>query len=283
MMKITFLAFVLCVCSFVSFSQNDSLKKTSKKKGGFYFTWGYTRAYYSKSTIHFSDHSGKIRDNNTGKPTDYDFTIYDAKAKDRPDFDRIKDVINITVPQFIAHAGFYFNDKRDIGIEINYDHAKYVVTDWQKVRIKGQFNGNYVDKDTVLDPQNFLHFEHTDGANFWIVNFLKRWTLYNPGSNFNLGWVAKVGPGLVYPRTDVTIFGERLNNKWHVAGWIVGVETGVRAEFLKYGVFEFTAKGSYADYMKCLVLGKGNGTAKHTFFCGQLSATIGFKLGGIKK
>lgn len=281
-MKSPFLAVVLSFISFVSFAQNDSVKSVVKKKGSFYFTWGYTRAYYSKSTIHFSDHSGKIRENNTGKPTDYDFTIYNATASDRPDFDKIPDVINITVPQFIAHMGYYFNNKQDIGIEINYDHAKYVVDDYQRVRIKGQFNGNYVDKDTTLDPKSLLHFEHTDGANFWMVNFLKRWTLYNPGKKFHLGWVAKVGPGLVYPRTDVTLFGERLNNNWHIAGWIVGVETGVRAEFLKYGVFEFTAKGTYADYRKCLVLGKGNGTAKHSFFCGQLSATIGFKLGGIK-
>ena len=37
---------------------------------------------------------------------------------------------------------------------------------------------------------------------------------------------------------------ERLNNKWHVAGWIVGVESGLRVEFLKHGVFEFVAKAA---------------------------------------
>jgi hypothetical protein len=280
-MKRTLPVVLLFILSFNSFSQKDTLN-TDGKKGSFYFSWGYTRCAYSKSTIHFSDHSGKMRDNNTGKPTDYDFTIYNATASDRPDFDKIHDVINITVPQFIIHAGYYFNNRQDIGIEINYDHAKYVVDDYQRVHIKGQFNGNYVDKDTTLDPQKLLHFEHTDGANFWMVNFLKRWTLYNPGKKLHLGWVAKAGPGIVYPRTDVTLFGERLNNRWHIAGWIVGVETGLRAEFLKYGVFEFTAKGTYAEYRKCLVLGKGNGTANHTFFCGQLSATIGLKLGGIK-
>jgi hypothetical protein len=255
-----------------------------KKKGSFYFTWGYTRCAYSKSTIHFSDHSGKYRNNNRpNMPTDYDFTIYNAKATDRPDFDKIPDVINISVPQFIVHAGYYFNNKQDIGIEINYDHAKYVVNDYQRVHVKGEFNGNYVDKDTVLDPKNFLHFEHTDGANFIIVNFLKRWKLYNPNKLFNIGWVAKAGGGVVYPRTDVTLFGERLNNEWHIAGWIVGTETGLRTEFLNYGVFELTAKGTFADYMKCLVLGVGNnGKANHHFWCGQISATLGFKIGGIK-
>lgn len=281
-MRNLLLTLVFFGISFSSIAQIDSAKSVKKRRGSFYLTWGYTRAYYSKSDIHFSDHSGKIRNNNTGQPTDYDFTIYDAKASDRPDFDRIKDVVNITVPQFILHAGYYFNNKQDFGIELNYDHAKYVVNDYQRVRVKGQFNGNYVDKDTTLDPKSFLHFEHTDGANFAMINFIKRWTLYNPEKRFHLGWIVKPGAGFVYPRTDVTIFGERLNNDWHIAGWIVGLETGLRAEFMKYGVFELTAKGSFADYRKCLVLGKGNGTARHTFFCGQISATIGFKLGGIK-
>ncbi len=284
-MKTKKLIAVFIFLSFFSgiFSQNDSLGKSKKIKGSFYFTWGYTRAWFSKSTIHFSDHSGKMRDNNTGKPTDYDFTVYNATASDRPDFRGIVDIINITIPQFVAHAGYYFNNKQDIGIEINYDHTKYVVNDYQKVRVKGTFNGTSMDKDTILDPKNFLHFEHTDGANFWMLNFVKRWKIYNPGKKLHIGWVAKAGAGIVYPRTDVTLFGERLNNKWHIAGWIVGVETGLRTEFLKYGVFEFTAKGSYADYRKVLVLGKGNGTARHSFFTAQLTATIGFKLFGIKK
>ena len=64
-----------------------------------------------------------------------------------------------------------FNKKKDIGIELNYDHSKYVVIDYQTVRIKGQITGEYIDKDTILDPNTLLHFEHTDGANFIMVNF----------------------------------------------------------------------------------------------------------------
>jgi hypothetical protein len=247
---------------------------SKKKKGSFYLMWGYTRAWYSKSDLHFTNNSNKYYEE-TGRYHDYDFTVYDAKAKDRPDFDAIKDVANITIPQFVVHAGYYFNNKKDFGIEINYDHTKYVVTNYQKVRVKGTFNGNYVDKDTILDPDNFLHFEHTDGANFWMINFIKRWKLYEPSKKFNVGYVVKPGAGIVYPRTDVTMFGTRLNNDWHIAGWIVGLESGLRIEFLKNGVFEFVGKGVYADYAKSLVLGKGNGKAKHHFFAGQLTMTLG--------
>ena len=246
------------------------------KQGDFYFLWGYTRCAYSKSDIHFVDHSNTYYPA-TGKYHDYDFTIYDAKAKDRSDFNQIKDVINITIPQFVARVGYFFNNKKDFGIEINYDHAKYVVTNYQKVRVKGSFNGQYVDKDTLLDPDKFLHFEHTDGANFLMLNFIKRWKVYEISNKFNFGMIFKSGLGVVYPRTDVTMLGTRLNNNWHVAGYIGGIESGIRVEFLKYGVFEFTGKGSYANYTNVLVLGKGNGKANHHFYAGQLTMTIGAK------
>ena len=268
---------LLSFLSLFSFAQEPVSTATvspKKQRGNFYFLWGYTRCKYSKSTIHFEDHSNKYYPE-TGRYHDYDFTIYDAQAKDRPDFDQIKDVINITIPQFVARIGYYFNNKRDFGVEINYEHAKYVVTNYQKVRVKGNFNGNYVDQDTIMDPDNFLHFEHTDGANFWMFNFIKRWNLYKPSKLFNVGYIVKPGAGFVYPRTDVTMFGTRLNNRWHMAGWIVGVESGLRIEFLKYGILEFTGKGSYADYTKVLVLGPGGGKANHHFFTGQLSLTIG--------
>ena len=273
--------FYLSLYSFLSFAQTEvastATVTSQKKKGQFYANWGYTRAWFSKSDIHFIDKSNKYHEA-TGRYNDYDFTIYDAKATDRPDFDQIKDVANITIPQFVVHAGYYFNNKKDFGIELSYDHTKYVVTNYQKVHIKGNFNGNYVDQDTILDPANLVHFEHTDGANFWMLNFIKRWKLYEPSKKFNVGYIIKPGAGIVYPRTDVTMFGERLNNKWHLAGWIVGVETGFRMEFLRHGVFEFTGKGSYADYRKVLVLGKGNGAANHHFFTAQLTMTLGLML-----
>jgi hypothetical protein len=276
MKLIAFLFFYLLYL--VSFSQTEisSIPSESKrlKKGNIYLMWGYTRATYSKSDIHFENRSNTYYPE-TGKYHNYDFTIYNAEAKDRPDFNQIKDVVNITIPQFVMRVGYYFNNKKDFGIELNYDHTKYVVTNYQKVHIKGDFNGNYIDKDTILDPDNFLHFEHTDGANFWMLNFIKRWKLYQPSKNFNVGFVVKPGAGIVYPRTDVRMQGTRLNNKWHMAGWIVGLESGFRLEFLKNGVFEFMGKGSFADYRNVLVLGKGNGKANHHFFTGQLTMTIG--------
>lgn len=262
-----------------SFAQSDSLKPFRQKKSQWYFTWGYTRAKYSKSSIHFKDESGKFHEH-TGKTANYDFTIYDVTASDKPDFDQLGDVINFTIPQYVFRIGYSFNDKW--GIEMNYDHTKYVVDDWQNARIKGQIDGQAIDGDTILNPYNFLHFEHTDGANFWMVNAVRKFILFKPSENFILSAVVKPGAGIVFPRTDVTIFGERLNNNWHIAGWIAGLEMGLRIEFLRNGFFEFVGKGAYANYARSLVLGKGNGTASHKFFAGQLTATIGLKFDSVK-
>jgi hypothetical protein len=86
----------------------------------------------------------------------------------------------------------------------------------------------------------------------------------------------KPGGGFVMPRTDVTLFGQRLNNDWKIAGWIVGIETGARFKFYDRAYFEFVGKAVYADYVNAFVLGKGHGKASHHFFARQLTATIGY-------
>jgi len=263
------LAFTLVL--FPALSQMDSLKR---KKGQFYLSWGYTKAIYSKSTIHFKNTSNKFNEYR-GAADNYDFTIYNATASDRPDLDKIKDVVNVTIPQFVGRVGYMFNNKW--GIEMSYDHTKYVVDDWQTVRIKGQIDGVAIDKDTIMNPDRFLHFEHTDGANFWMLNAVRKFELYKPVNKLCVSAIIKPGAGVVFPRTDVTMFGQELNNDWHVAGWIVGVEGGLRVDFLRYGHFELVTKGSYADYRRCFILGRGNGNANHHFFAGQITATLGLR------
>lgn len=259
------LLFLICVPAFF-FAQTEEPKKPIRKYT-FYGSWGYNRWAFTKSTIHFKNAGEAGYTDPTHGP--YDFTIYNATAHDSPDFGQIaskwSDVVNLTIPQFSVRVGFYMNNKNDEGWEINYDHAKYVVDNAQTVHIKGTILGQQVDKDTLLRAPYF-HFEHTDGANFWQLNYIKRWKLYSStnGKN-NIGFIFKPGAGIVIPRTDVAIFGDRLNNRWHVAGFIAGVETGIRAEFLNHIFLEFTGKAAYADYLWCFVHYKDNGNANHRF------------------
>ncbi|MBL7921186.1 MAG: hypothetical protein JNJ40_12785 [Bacteroidia bacterium] len=264
---------------FASANSKDSIIKI-RSKGSFYLAWGYNRDWYSKSDIRFQNNNPQLIN---GKYYTYDFTIYDAKASDRPDFKAIKDVANITIPQFNFRIGYFFNNRTDYGIELNYDHSKYVVNDYQRVRIRGQINNEYFDKDTILNPDNFLHFEHTDGANFWMINFIKRWKVVESKDHrFNVGWIIKPGAGIVYPRTAVKLFGQYINNNWKVSGIVAGAETGFRAEFFKNGFIEFTAKGVYANYINAFVQGRGNGKASHQFWAAEALLNLGYQFNSKK-
>ena len=255
----------------INFGGGDSLKQEKKLK--FYFLWGYNRDWYAKSTIHLSNNGSPAQQNEYGI---YDFKIYDAKAHDRPDFDQLKDIVNITIPQFSTRIGVYFGKEKKHGFELNYDHAKYVVTNFQKVRMAGTAFGKTFDKDTILDP-DFIHFEHTDGANFAMVNYLHSWDILSKYKTTNkLLIVGKAGAGFVYPRTDVTLFGNRVNNDWHVSGYCAGIETGLRAELWKFFVLELTGKGVYANYNKCIIQGKNNGQANHQMLAAELIFCFGF-------
>jgi len=267
------LAFIICIACFSKAEAQDTLtiKNNSKKhKGLFYIGFGYNKDWYTKSSIHFKNYSHDLNPV-TGKEDYYDFTIHDATAEDRPGFNEIFQT-NISIPQYVYRIGYYFNDKRDLGLEISFDHIKYVVNDDQTVHVTGQIFGTPVDNDTLL--QNWFHFEHTDGGNLLQLNLLKRFQFYKtPNGNFKISGIIKPGGGVVVPRTDVTLFGERLNNKFHIAGYVLGLEGGVRAEFFKYGFLESSIKGDLANYTDVLVIGAGK--ANHKIGVFEVIANIG--------
>lgn len=255
-----------------SYSQEAAPAK--KKKGSLYLCWGYNRDWYSKSDLHFSNTSGDYNPV-TGRYDSYDFTIYDATARDRSEFYKLFRV-DLSIPQYNYRLGYYFNNARDLGIEINFDHAKYIVRDWQTLHVKGYIGDEYIDKDTMISPENFLHFEHTDGANFLMLNIIKRQSLLrSKNGRHQLSGLVKLGFGPVIPRTDVTLFGQELNNRFHIAGYCTGIETGLRYDAYKYIFVEYAAKGLFADYRNVLVIGAGK--AHHHFWAFENILTLGFQ------
>jgi hypothetical protein len=263
--------------SIVSGKSQDSAKIViPKKKGLFYFAWGYNRDCFSKSDLHFKNES-TIPDAKIGVQS-YDFTIYDAKAHDRPG---LRDIFrtDLTIPQYNYRIGYYLNDSRDLGIEINFDHVKYIMDDYQTLHVKGTIHGQAIDQDTLIDPQTFLHFEHSDGANFLFLNLTKRQLLLHSKDHKHLLYgVVKAGGGVVIPRTEVWMFGEKINNCFHIAGYGMGVETGFRYEAFHRVYLEYTAKGAFTDYRH--VLAYGPGRAHHYFWTGENILTLGLQFGG---
>ncbi|MEW6469781.1 MAG: hypothetical protein AB1458_12695 [Bacteroidota bacterium] len=269
-MKIKPLFFALIAgASPVSAQDNCNCPGSQKPgKGSFYFAWGYNRDWYSASDIHFTD-----------AQKGYDFTIYRLKAKDRPDFDKIMRTamrLDFSIPQYNYRLGYYFKKKNHLGIELSFDHAKYVVIDNQTARLKGKIGDHYYDADTLISRQ-LLHFEHTDGANFLMLNFLYRKTLFqSQNAKQWLSLVSKSGAGVVVPKTYVALLGEELDNEFHIAGWIIGEELGLRYD-RKHFFAELTGKGAFANYSDVLVM---PGTkARHHFWCAELILSAGFQFG----
>lgn len=260
---------MLLLSAAFGYSQKDSCKR----KYNYYAMWGYNREVYTTSTLHFVNNESGVNEYGT-----YDFKVTDVRAHDKPDFEELHDVINITIPQYNARVGVWLNNSRDEGFELSFDHTKYVVTDYQTARFVGDINGVHVDKDSVLNP-DYFHFEHTDGANFLMANYMRRFKLVETKQHwFDLSYVIKPGFGVVIPRTDVTLFGKHLNNDFKVAGICAGFETSIRAEVKKHVVVEFAGKAGWANYINSLVLGRGHGKASHKFGFLEGILCIGYQL-----
>ncbi|MBP6430815.1 MAG: hypothetical protein KA319_03530 [Ferruginibacter sp.] len=232
-----------------------------------YLQWGYNTEWYTKSNIHFNTSVNGVVHN---------YTIYKAVAHDRNDLDAIfKNPIEISVPQYNYRIGFYLDKSKSKAIELNFDHTKYIVYDNQKLRAKGYIGSTYFDKDTAFTGHN-MHFEHTNGANFYQINYVSQHTLKSKNNRpqFSLLW--KAGVGIVIPKTDITLSGKRIDNRFHIAGYCLGVEGGGRWYFSKKWFLEGTAKTGFANYTNSLAVDKGK--VNHNFGYFELVGTVGYEI-----
>ncbi|MEO6538725.1 MAG: hypothetical protein ABIT07_05205 [Ferruginibacter sp.] len=261
-----FLIFVLTACNILSFSQ-----KKDKLFTGMYVQWGYNTEWYTRSNIHFKMANGN------------DFVLQHAKAHDKPDLDAIiKIPEQISIPQYNYRLGFYLNPKHTKAIELNFDHIKYVVSDGQRVHVTGKIDGVNVDGDSMLNKETFLHLEHTDGGNLLHINYVEQKTLFYTFKKnrplLNIIW--KLGAGINIPRTDFTWRGDRLNNKFHIAGYNLSTEAGTRIYAFKKLFFEITGKTGYVRYINALAntTQLKENRVKHGFGYFELIGTIGYDI-----
>jgi hypothetical protein len=218
-------------------------KQAPSKKGKLYFGFGTNRSFYGKSNISVSA---------TGTPN-FDFELKKVKAKD----DGGLKFDNGGAAQYSYQLGYY-SEKKNFGIEFNFDHIKYFVTPGQTVRITGQINGSHLDKDTVLH-QDFFQMEHSDGGNYALINFVKwKQLAASADQRHILNLLLKAGAGPVIPKTNSTIMGRHYDDMYKISGYVVALEGGVRFQFFKYFYVAPTLKGAYANYTN-FVIANGEG------------------------
>lgn len=230
-------------CS-LTFGQSE----IESKKGSLYFYWGFNRSVYSKTDLHF-----------TGP--NFDFTLYDVKATDRPTplgFDYI-DPTKITIPQNNYRLGYFISDR--FSLSIGLDHMKYVITQDQEVNISGVitemastiYKGAYLNEPIKL-KDDLLKFEHTDGLNLFSFDVEYLFPLKNdPNKLFSYYWNSGLGGIWVVTKTNVKIFGDGLDNDYHIAGYHLACKTGPRIEFKNRLFLLAEVKSGFANLRSVLV------------------------------
>lgn len=253
------LALIFCtLMGSVSCSAQSSLstpiKIPSLAKGTFYFSWGYNHETYSRSTIRFQN---TTTDN-------YDFTIANAHAHESPDMHDFWRITYLTIPQYQMNGGYYFKNKNGWGIELSWDHLKYIVDDYQRVHIQGNIRGEAVDKDTILTP-SFLHLQHTNGNNYLMINAIKKWPVWQ-GKHFSLDAVTKAGAGMLYSVTISTILGSSdQKGHFHPQGWVVGTTAGLKLTIYKRFFVQGDGQLAFANYTGAEIGADRVGRATHHF------------------
>jgi hypothetical protein len=231
-----------------------------------YFEWGYNKDWFSSSTLHFQG--------TDGPDFVYDFVVTNAKANDEFRGDRL--VSAPFVPQYSYRIGYIFNREKGWGIEFNYDHSKYVLSKGETARATGHINETYFDTDTAIN-EPFLLFEHTNGANFVMINAVNEKTFHrSPNGKFSLARTLKAGGGVVVPKTYIWIDHHELDNDFHIAGIVAGVEAGLKVIWNDHVYLNAAGKACYANYYNAL--GLGDGKVSHHFFAYEALLTIGYQL-----
>jgi hypothetical protein len=281
MKKALFIA-LFSLFSLTSFSQQTN------KKGSYYITWGYNRSSYANSDIRFVGPG-------------YDFTLLNAKALDFPtpirDFKTYVNPELLSIPQFNFHAGYFIKD--NLSISIGWDHMKYVVTDDQIVRVTGFINpqtstpaitvnpayvGTFNQTPLELDPDEFVHLEHTDGYNYASIEIEHYKSLFqSKKSRFAIDWIRGVGIGALVPRSDVHVFGVGKNNFWNLAGGGASLKTGLKFNFSKLLFFETTIKTGATKLWDIRTTGRSVDHAEQAIYFMEFYGALGFTIKGSSK
>ncbi|NCP50902.1 MAG: hypothetical protein GW839_01755 [Flavobacteriales bacterium] len=269
---------VFCTLPFSGFSQDSISKKyTSTKKGKFFISWGGNRETYSKSDITF-------------KGDNYNFTIKDASARDKPKGWHI-DYLNptrITIPQTNVKMGYFISDHYAISFGV--DHMKYVMNRNKDRIIDGfinlpseeagsVYNGTY-NNELFNVSEDFLKFEHTNGLNFAYLEFARFddiSSIFNlPNTDkFQVNLTEGLGGGILYPKTNTTLLQKDRYDEFHLAGYGVSINAGLNFTFFKHFFIEGDLKGGYIDMPDIRTTSNSSESASQHFFYLQRIISFG--------
>ncbi len=248
----------------------NAQEKKRERKGEFYFSWGYNKEWYTRSNVKVNQ---PLLNNN--------YTLKNVKSHDLPGWDKGLFTTPLTIPQYNYRIGYFFDRKKGLAFEINFDHTKHIIQDEQNIRLSGALGGRQVDSTILFSEGNGFNYFLNNGANFLLFNIVKRWNWQESKSGkFKLDALGKAGIGPVIPHVQNTLFGKANDPGFQIGGWNMGVEAALRATFYKRVFLEFSNKLDYASYSGLKVY---QGTAKQAFGTYELILSLGFTIDAGKR
>ena len=285
----------MCV-SLNTFAQEEITvqRYTAHNKGKFFISWGGNRDSYTKSDVNFR-----------GK--DYNFTVSDMKAHDKPKGYHIDYVnpANMTIPQTNFRMGYFFSDHYSVAI--GWDHMKYVMTQNQIANVTGNINlpadqaGSYYNGDynntpvdmsqhgaqeggiaggTQGNPPAFLMYEHTDGLNYINTEVSRHDDIsklfgINNTDKVQINLTEGLGAGLLYPKTNTTLLGKERHDDFHVSGYGLSAKAGINFTFFKYFYLQGELKCGYINMQDIKTTRSNDDSASQDFFFFQRIIAVG--------
>lgn len=249
------------------------LKYTAHNKGKFFVSWGGNRERYSNSTIHF-------------KGNDYDFTLENVEASDKPKGWHIDYInpIRMTIPQTNFRMGYFINDHYSIAVGV--DHMKYVMNQDQAVSYSGNYPnagtyGELLPNNQVLLTDAFLTFEHTDGLNYVNTEFSRHDAIsglfgIRDTDKINISLTEGVGAGVLFPKTNTKLLGRDRHDDYHVSGYGASVKAGLNITLLKHFYIQGELKGGYINMPDIRTTVSADDTASQHFLFLQRIISFGW-------
>lgn len=273
---------ILCIgftilCTIAHGQTEQTLKYTASNKGKFFVSWGGNRGAYSKSDIRF-------------KGDDYDFTISDATAKDKPKGWHI-DYVNparMTIPQTNAKLGYFISDHYTVSLGL--DHMKYVMNRNRDRTVNGYiglpesdagsiYNGDF-NNESVFISEDLLKFEHTDGLNYIYTEIARYDDIssifgINNTDIFQVNLTEGIGGGFLFPKTNTTLLQKEKYDQFHVSGYGLSANLGLNLTFFKYFFVQLNAKGGYINMNDIRTTDSTSDHAEQSFYFFQRVVSFG--------
>jgi hypothetical protein len=256
--------FAFLVFSMVFPHRSQAQKKESPKKHAIYFSWGYNTEWYTKSNVSVSQPA-------LGNHYTFEhISGHDHRGWDDGIFNKA-----ISIPQYNYRLGWLLNRSKGLGIEINFDHTKFIFAD-QNARIRGTLNKQVMDTTIAFNAANGFFYYLNNGANFLLIDLVKYAHLYeNASGSLRLDFLGKAGAGPVIPHVENSFFGEKNTPHFQLGGWNLGLEASIRISFFRYVFLEYANKLDYARYSGLQIY---EGTARQAFGTYEMILTLGFCL-----